>query len=201
MVAVYFFLEDKKKKNRIGKLEEDRLKLILDSLRRNLDLSEEVKIQLEKLIYEFEKIDIDIAEELTKALQIFQIGQIENAIEDLVKISAHILEKYYSDNKEFNDWLKQQNKNKNKIAFHDLLLYCHYVDGKINNVEYKFFLAIKEVRNNEVHKVNFKLEKYLNASGIITALGAIIKFAKIVYPAKENQTQPLSTVNVPAALK
>lgn len=56
-------------------LEEDRLKLILDSLRRDNDLSTEVKRQIEKLINEYKIIDKDVAQELTEALQLFQIGQ------------------------------------------------------------------------------------------------------------------------------
>lgn len=56
-------------------LEKDRLKLILDSLRRDNDLSTEVKRQIEKLTNEYQIIDKDVAQELTEALQLFQIGQ------------------------------------------------------------------------------------------------------------------------------
>lgn len=189
LVAVYFYYEDKQKKIRIVDLETDKLKLILDSLRRNRDLSDEVKSQLEKLIYEFQKIDIDVAEEISQALQLFQIGQVENAIEDLVKIIGHLLEKYYSKQNGFAEWFKKERKNKSRIDLHDLLTYCHKVDKKINEVEYQFFVAIKTIRNKEDHQVNLKLDNYLNASGIITAIGAVIKFAKIVYPAKQEVKQ------------
>ncbi len=191
LTAVYFYMEDKNKKKRIVKLEEGRLKLILDSLKQNPNLSDEVKSQLKELIYEFEKIDIDVAEELTEALQLFQIGQVENAIEDLVKIIGHMLEQYYAKQPEFKDWLKKEKKNKSNIDIHDLLTFCHKVDKKINEIEYQFFIAIKTIRNKEAHKVNLKLDNYLNASAIITSIGAIIKIANIAYPAVDEQQKQI----------
>ncbi len=180
LVAVYFYMEDQKKRNTIKGLEEDRLRLILDSLRRHKDLSTEVKQQVEKLIADYQKIDIDVAQELTEALQLFQLGHVENAIEDLVKIIGHLLEKHYAENDEFVKWMKSKKKNPKSPDIHDLLTFCHQIENKLNKVEFQFFIAIKTIRNKEDHQVNLKLDNYLNASGIITAIGAIIKIQKII---------------------
>lgn len=193
-IAIYFYRENRKTINKIFQLEEDRLNLILDALKNNQDLSSEVKRQLEKLIREFNEVDLDIANELTKALLLFQIGHTEKAIEDLVKIISYLLEQHYNFDLNFIQWLKTEKRNRKRIELHDLLTYCHIVDKKINEIEFQFFIAIKTIRNKEAHKVNFKIDDYLNISGIITAIGAIIKFAKFVYPASprsENQNIPL----------
>jgi hypothetical protein len=182
LVAVYLYLENEKSKQKISELEMDKLKLILDSLKRNPDLSEEIKQQLEKLIIEFSNIDENVSNELVQALQLFQIGQTENAIEDLVKIIEYLLTVHYKEDKGFHSWLKEQKK---KFDLHNLLTFCKY-ENKITEIEFQFYIAIKTIRNKEDHMLDLKLDKYLNASGLITAIGGIFKIASIVYPEKQS---------------
>ena len=160
VLAAYFYFENLKKDEKISKLEEDKLKLILDSLKHNPNLSNEIKQQLEKLIEKFKDVDEKVSNELAQALQLFQIGQIENAIEDLVKIIEHLLTVHY------------------------LLTFCKE-EKKIDEVEFHFYIALKVIRNKEDHTLDLKLDHYLNASGLITAIGGIFKIASIVYPKKE----------------
>jgi len=188
MVAVYFNIENKKQKNKIAELEDDKLKLILESLNRNPDLSEEVRHQIEKLIEQFSSIDSKISNELVQALQLLQIGQTENAIEDLVKIIEHLLTKHYKTDSNCAKWLKEQKK---KFDLHNLLSFCK-TENKITDIEFQFFIAIKTIRNKEDHTLDLKLDSYLNASGIITAIGGIFKISSIVYPTK---TQKLEIAN------
>jgi len=188
MVAVYFNIENKKQKKKIAELEDDKLKLILESLNRNPDLSEEVRHQIEKLIEQFSSIDSKISNELVQALQLLQIGQTENAIEDLVKIIEHLLTKHYKTDSNCAKWLKEQKK---KFDLHNLLSFCK-TENKITDIEFQFFIAIKTIRNKEDHTLDLKLDSYLNASGIITAIGGIFKISSIVYPTK---TQKLEIAN------
>lgn len=181
IIAVYLYNENEKNKQKIAELEEDKLKLILDSLKRNPNLSEEIKLQLEKLINRFADIDEKVSNELAQALQLFQIGQTENAIEDLVKIIEHLLTVHYKEDKEFNVWLKEQKK---KFDLHNLLTFCKH-EKKITDIEFQFYVAIKTIRNKEDHSLDLKLDGYLNASGLITAIGGIFKIASIVYPKKQ----------------
>ncbi len=178
IIAVYLYFENEKNSNRIKQLEEDKLKLILDSLKRNPDLSDEIKRQIEKLIADFKDIDEKVSNELAQALQLFQIGQTENAIEDLVKIIEHLLTVHYKNDPNFKKWLKEEKK---KPDLHNLLTFCK-TEKKIDDIEYQFYLAIKTIRNKEDHTLDLKLDDYLNASGLITAVGGIFKIAKIVYP-------------------
>ena len=179
-VALYFYKEDQRKKNIIEGLEEDRLRLILDSLNNNKNLSSEVKIQIKNLIERYQTIDKDVSQELTEALQLFQLGHTENAIEDLVKIIGHLLEKHYVQKEGFIKWMKEQKKNIKRPDIHDLITYCHKVEKKLNAVEYQFFIAIKTIRNKEDHQINLQLDNYINASGIIAAIGAILKIQEII---------------------
>ncbi|MCF8363707.1 MAG: hypothetical protein K9G70_13900 [Prolixibacteraceae bacterium] len=182
IIAVYLYLENEKNKQKIAELEEDKLKLILDSLKRNPNLSEEIKHQIEKLIAGFADIDEKVSNELAQALQLFQIGQTENAIEDLVKIIEHLLTVHYKEDNGFKVWLKDQKK---KRDLHNLLTFCKK-EEKISEIEFQFFIAIKAIRNKEDHTLDLKLDDYLNASGLITAIGGIFKIASIVYPKKQD---------------
>ena len=107
-VIIYLSNENKESNKKIKELEEDKLKLILDSLRKRKDISDEVKNQIKKLAKQFEKIDRKISNELIQALQLFQIGQVENAIEDLVKIIEHLLIKFYASKEVFKKWCKEK---------------------------------------------------------------------------------------------
>lgn len=180
-VGVYLYLENEKKEKKIKELEEDKLKLILDSLKRNPDFSEEIKRQIEKLIENFQRVDNRISNELAQALQLLQIGQTENAIEDLVKIIEHLLTTHYKDNPDCKAWMKEQKK---KFDLHNLLTFCKS-EKKIDEIEYQFFIAIKAIRNKEDHTIDLKVADYLNVSGLITAVGGIVKIASIVYPKKD----------------
>lgn len=185
VVAVYMYFKNEKNKEKIVELEEDKLKLILDSLKQNPNLSGEIKQQLEKLINGFTDIDEKVSNELAQALQLFQIGQVENAIEDLVKIIEHLLTVHYTDNNGFKTWLKEQKK---KFDLHNLLTFCKQ-EKKITEIEFSFFVAIKTIRNKEDHTLDLRLDEYLNASGLIAAIGGIFKIASIVYP-KNQLTGP-----------
>jgi len=41
---------------------------------------------------------------------------------------------------------------------------------------------IKKIRDKEVHTCDLKVDEYLNASGLITAVGGVMKVSKVVYP-------------------
>lgn len=180
-VAAYLYFENEENKNKIAELEEDKLRLILDSLKQNPNLSVEIKLQLEKLIDNFKNIDDKVSNELAQALQLLQIGQTENAIEDLVKIIEHLLSVHYKNDANCKKWLKEQKK---KFDLHNLLTFCKE-EKKIDEIEYQFFIAIKTIRNKEDHTLDLKLDSYINASGLITAIGGIFKIASIVYPRKQ----------------
>ncbi len=180
VVAAVLHSDNKKLSKRVNDLERDNLKLLLEAIRKNENLSDELKRQLAKLVKQFEDVDIKVANELAEALQLLQIGQTENAIEDLVKIIEHLLTQHYQKNDGFKAWLKKEKK---KFDLFGMLTYCK-AEKKISEIEYQFFLAIKKVRDKEDHTLGLDIDKYLKASGLITAIGGVLKVATIVYPTR-----------------
>lgn len=184
IIAVYLYASNKEKEDRIKELEEDKLKLILDSLRKNRSFTDEVKSQIEKLCLEYKEIDIRVSNELAQALQLLQLNQVENAIEDLVKVMENLLKVHYLANPDYNSWIKA--KHGNKITLHNLLTFCRE-ENKITDIEFSFFIALKSIRNAEAHELDLQNQKYLNVSGIITAIGGIIRLSNLVYPKKQQE--------------
>ena len=177
IVAVYLYFENQKSKEKIEELEEDNLKLILDSLK-NSNFSDEVKQQIIKLIDKFKDIDVKMSNELAQALQLIQIGQVENAIEDLVKIMEHLLNTHYTNNRDYKEWLKNQQDKKDTL--HNKLGFCKH-EKKINEIEHSFFIAIKNIRNKEDHTLDLQLDEHLSISGLMAGIWGIIKLSEIVY--------------------
>jgi len=181
-VAAYLFTQNRKQKKVIDDLTEERehLKLLISIIRKSNQFDDNLKGEIENLINKFNKIDPSVANELAQALQLLQIGQVENAIEDLVKIMEHLLNKKYSTDSSFIRWIKE---NKKKKDLHNYLEYSKNT-GLISEVEFSFFNAVRIIRNKEDHEIDFKLDKYLTASGLVTAIGAIMKIGSIVYPTR-----------------
>ena len=165
-------------------LESDNLKLIYDSINRNPDFSEEVKRQLENLVKRFEHVNYKISNELVQALQLLQIGHVENAIEDLSKIVENLLKYHYLNNVDFKEWVK--NTKGINHDFNGYLTYCYQRDKKITKIEYDFLKATKSIRNAEDHDLDVNLSSWLNASGIAAAIDGIIKISAFVYPETPN---------------
>ena len=138
------------------------------------------------LAKQFEGIEPDVTIKIAKAIQLIEINQTENAIEDLAVIMENLLQDYYKADNSFLAWIKKMNK---KIDLHHLLTYCK-VDQKINDVELQFFLGVKTIRNKEDHTLNQKLDSYLNATGLIVGIGAIVKIASFWKQKKQSELAP-----------
>jgi Rad3-related DNA helicase len=176
VIAFYFYFQSQNEKKKRIKTEEDNLKLILDSIHQNHDLTNEVQTQLEQLAKKFRTINPKISNEIAQALQLIQIGQVENAIEDLAKIIENLLKEHYHEDNNFKTWL-----GKKKADFQSRLEFCKH-EKKINKVEFSFFVAVKTIRNEEDHELDVNLPNYLNASGLIIGIGGIHKLSSLVYP-------------------
>ncbi len=177
--------EQKKRKE----AEQANVRLIMDSIRKQKGFSETVKHELDKLAKQFETIEPDVTSKIVKAIKLIEINQTENAIEDLAVIMENLLEYYYQKDNGFVTWLKKVNK---RIDLHNLLTYCK-VDKKISDVEYQFFLGVKTIRNKEDHTLNQKLDDYLNATGLIVGIGAIVKIASFWKEKKHLEFIPIAS--------
>ena len=178
LISGYLYFEDKKKKREKVKTLE--INIIISSLKNQPNFSTEIKSQIENLIYNFKNIDNKVSNELAQVLQLINIGQFENAIEDLSKIMEYLLSTYYKNNQQYKEWLK----GKRPTDLHNLLSFCKE-EQIINDIEYQFFIAIKTIRNKEDHCVDLQIDKYLNVAGLITGIGGVMKIATIVYKKKQ----------------
>lgn len=181
--AGLYFTNEKLKEERQKRKEAEQanVRLIMDSIRKQKGFSEVVKDELKQLGQQFEAIEPDVTAKIAKAIQLIEINQTENAIEDLAVIMENLLNDYYSKDNAFNAWLKNR-----RADLHNLLSYCKE-DKKINDVELQFFLGVKTIRNKEDHTLNLKLDEYLNATGLIIGIGAIVKIASFWKTKKVNQ--------------
>ena len=168
-------------KRRRKEAEQANVRLIMDSIRRQKGFTDAVKHELDLLAKQFEGIEPDVTVKIAKAIQLIEINQTENAIEDLAVVMENLLQDYYKKDNGFLSWVKKMNK---RIDLHHLLTYCKE-DKKISDVELQFFLGVKTIRNKEDHTLNQKLDAYLNATGLIVGIGAIVKIASFWKPKKE----------------
>ena len=160
-------LEKQKRKE----AEQANVRLIMGSIRRQKGFTDAVKHKLDLLARQFETIEPDVTAKISKAIQLIEINQTENAIEDLAVVMENLLEDYYKKDNGFVTFLKNR-----RADLHHLLTYCNK-DKKISDVELQFFLDVKTIRNKEDHTLNQKLDAYLNATGLIVGIGAIVKIA------------------------
>ena len=164
--------------------EQANVRLIMDSIRRQKGFTETVKHELDLLAKQFETIEPDVTAKIAKAIQLIEINQTENAIEDLAVVMENLLEDYYKKDNAFISWMKSR-----RTDLHHLLTYCNK-DKKINDVELQFFLGVKTIRNKEDHTLNQKLDEYLNATGLIVGIGAIVKIASFWKERKQLELVP-----------
>ena len=162
-------LEEERQRRRLAK--QANVRLIMDSIRRQKGFTEAVKLELDLLAKQFEAIEPNVTIKIAKAIQLIDINQTENAIEDLAVIMENLLQDYYKKDNGFMSWLKNR-----RADLHHLLTYCKE-DKKISDVELQFFLGVKTIRNKEDHTLNQKLDAYLNATGLLVGIGAIVKIA------------------------
>ncbi len=175
-VMVYLYFENQKLKKENTKINDNNLKLMLSKIDDKISFDERVFMQLTSMIENFRNTKPKIANEIAQAMNLLRIGQIENAIEDLVKIMENILKDYYKFNTSFLKFLDKKNP-----TFDKHLEFCYKKDNKISEIEYNFYKAIKAVRNAEDHELDLQLPTLLNVSGLLCAIEGIIKLSTFTY--------------------
>lgn len=167
--------EDLEDKNR--KLETDRILLIKDSLQRNNDVSDIIKEQLIDLGNQFEKLSPPITRQIRRSLEMIHLGHKEAAIADLAKVMENLLKHRYEHHTGFIKWVDKKQK-----SFHNYLEYCFREEKKIDEVEYKFYAAVKTIRNKDAHDLNTTFDDNLSNVGILSAINGITKLSTLAYP-------------------
>lgn len=192
MLALWFYWQNRKlaeETQRRKEAEQANVRLILDSIRSQKGFTEAVKHELDLLAKQFKTVEPSVTYKIAKAIELIDIGQNENAIEDLAVVMENLLLQYYEHDKGFKGWLKKINR---KMDLHHLLTYSKE-DKKITDVELQFFLGVKTIRNKEDHVLKQQLDDSLCAVGLITGIRAIIKIASFW---KEKKREVFLTNNI-----
>jgi archaellum component FlaF (FlaF/FlaG flagellin family) len=140
---------------------------------------------LNELVSHYNDFDKDIAEQITSALSFINIGNTLEGIRKLAVLAENLLEKLYLNNDSCRKWLKAKGKPFNAG---NMLLYCKEEDKKITNSEYGALFFLKEIRNEESHKINVKLEEFIEKSGLTVAVGSIKILSILCYPPIEGDS-------------
>ena len=188
LVALHFYAKYRAEKEESKRLLEennrlyiDKYRLMMESIRENENLSEEIKNQLQDLIKRFEHIKPKVSNQLIEAIDLFGLGRTEKAIQDIYKIIEALLKEHYEKRADFKAWLKGDG-NKYRPNLQGYLQYCYNVEKKITQIEHDYIIAIKSVRNAEAHDLDFNLSKGLDIANIIIATSCVVKVAEIVHP-------------------
>ena len=177
IIAVYLLYYKPKK---LKELRKDReIEDLKNTIKENEAISQQEREGLNELVSHFAEIDEDIAEQITEAVNFLGMKKPEEAIRKLGVLAENLMENLYAKNEEYSKWKKAKGKPHN---FGNMLLYCKDEDKLIVNSEYGALFFLKEMRNEESHKINVQFDQYIQKSGLIVAIGTIKKLAIIGYP-------------------
>lgn len=157
-LSIWLAIEIKAKNKYLDELEkakQDRLKILQEYLIQTSSIPDEIKDQILKLAQEYKDLDHDVFVELTEVIKLIEIEQHEEGIRKLATIIENLLAEKFD--KEGDTWYQKQ-KSKSKHGFVELgrLLNRAKNIGFIMEHECDFAFLVKDVRDENVHKMNKK---------------------------------------------
>ncbi len=172
-VLIYFLIKERAKndlKDKEIKALKDKNKDLLDLLKNNDQIPQEIKEQISRLIDNYNDMDENVSNELIRVLALIEIGQEMKAIRDLVKIIENLLkEKYKEDNRI---------KGKKFVPLAKLIEYGKE-DDLFNEKEYSIACLLKEIINEESHKLNVTETTNMVIMAILGGVELIFRIGKI----------------------
>lgn len=182
-IIAYFLIEKQKRRNELNASEErerrlehenDTLRNIVMDLKKEVnsiidnkdELPQEIKNQLKSLIQKYKDIDEKVTTELLSVTALIEINENTKAVMGLAKIIENLLKKIYAGDCEL----------KTNPKFIDLI---EHAKNKqlIEKEEYHFLNGVREVRNEEAHKLAVKKEINIISTSLLTGFSIIFKLA------------------------
>lgn len=162
-------LNDLKKKN---DEKDDINKKLQAKIEEAKDIPFEVKKQLEDLIERYNNVDNGVRQELMTASSLIEIKEYQKAIGVLTKIIENLLKERYSDDATFKDKMK-------KKSFPALKDYLDHAkdDNFLLPEEFHFANGLREIRNEDAHKLNPQKSILLTSSAFLSAVDLILKIS------------------------
>ncbi len=169
-VFIFYFIQERKKNElsvaKIKKLEQERLKLIKDSLKK-ADIPQEIKDQILRLINEYKDIDPNVADKLLDVLSLIEIGQKDKAIMDMAIIIENLLAEKFKNEEKFKGIKKY-------IPLGNLIEYAKQIKF-FNSEEYNASCILRDIRNKVAHKLGVKYGVNWQIIGILGGIEIIFK--------------------------
>lgn len=178
IVIFWLFLENEDKRQKIAELErkndekDDINRKLHEKIEESEEIPSEVRNQLEELIVKYNNIDNNVSQELMTASSLIGIKEYSRAIGVLTKIIENLLKDKYSNDAEF----KEKMKKKSFPVLKDYLDYAKE-DCFLSAEEFHFANGLREIRNEDAHKLNTKKSKLLTSSVFLSAVDLILKIS------------------------
>ena len=128
------------------------------TIEQSKDLPSDIRTHLQELVRDFEKFDKTISEELISVSALIDINQKPKALFSLAKIIENQLSSICGKGKAFGNMIKEA-----------------FDKGILDKKEYLFTLGLKEIRNEEGHELNVKIDALLTSGSFMLAIGMVKK--------------------------
>ncbi|MDB5231657.1 MAG: hypothetical protein JWN76_2462 [Chitinophagaceae bacterium] len=167
LLLIYLVGQNYIKAKRIG---------VLDAaLKANHDLYDQIKNQIRLLIASSPNLDSDIAKELKEISDLIEIKQDSRAVMVIAKIIESLLRELFEKNEAFINEMKAKSRN---ATFHDYIDYA-LKTGTICKEDFHHLKIIKEIRNEEAHKLAVRKKRSLIAASFIAGISITLSLYRI----------------------
>jgi len=167
VVCISESIKNQKKDVQIRELQEDRLKLLKESLRNSKNFSIEVKQQINKLVSSYQNSNPEVSIEMTKVLKLVEIGEDVKAIKDLAKILENLLKEKYQQDSAF--LTKKRNPSLKNLIDHALQV--KFLSQRLYNTA----CILYDFRNAESHELAVDDSDNMKMIGLIGGLEIVLK--------------------------
>lgn len=160
----------------------------LAALQREIDrqqaLDKKVRQMLHDLVEQNKSVDPALANELTQIITLLNIKQDATALMKLAKVIENLLLELYGKDEELKAKVKARNRK--KVVFADYLEHAKE-KGLIGKEDFHLIAVLKEIRNDEAHKLGVVKEVTRAAAALVAGIGFVMSLCRLL---KRNTVQP-----------
>ncbi len=169
LVILFLAIDNNEKKKRIAALQRE--------IARNKELSVQVRRMLLELIEQNKTVNPALANELTQIITLLNIKQDVTALMKLAKVIENLLLELYGKDEELK--VKVKADNRKKAVFADYLEHAK-AKGVIGKEDYHLIAVLKEIRNEEAHKLGVVKEVTRAAAALVAGISVVMGLCKLL---------------------
>jgi hypothetical protein len=169
LLILFLAIDNHDKKKQIAAL--------LREIAKQQALGLKVRAMLSELVDENKTVNPDLANEVTQIIALLNIKQDATALMKLAKVIENLLIELYGKDKEFKQ--KMRDAGRKKAVFADYLEHAKE-KGVVAKDDYLLVTLLKDIRNEEAHKLNVIKEATRAAAAMIAGIGVIFSLCKLL---------------------